>query len=299
MKRYAPAYTFVVHESRLMPYIRVSPSEFAEYVRPRCGEAFRVFRESDLQFLDVSFHRKLEGSVNAKAWKDIENPDVMGLVWDGNFPIMFPRLIGFGELLLRYLDIFGTGMADCLIDDGAIQVRLKTNGLFKVRVLLGGEVITGSDDAAETDHVVVSGTQALQLRGFLAGVPGGGYRFQRDNSSASWQLPAATSVEIEVTPQKQRAIRPENNGSLRVVLLHAGRYGQKSNQRTDIKVEKHHSIWRVKHTAWKFGKTTRPSSLHFFKAVKEGLLELPDNRTIGEYVSKPVKWFYDLKKTIC
>ena len=105
-------YIWVVHESRLRPYIHVSPSEFAEYGQPRFGEAVRLFRESDVQFLDVSFHRILEGNPNAKAWEEIENPDVMGLAWDGDDPIMFARLMGFGECFLRYLKIYGTGMAD-------------------------------------------------------------------------------------------------------------------------------------------------------------------------------------------
>ena len=168
-----------------------------------------------------------------------------------------------------------------------------------VKAFLGGENITGSDDATGTDHVVVSSSQVVQLRGFLAGRPDGGYQFQHDDSSASRPSPVATSLKVEVTPEKQRAIRPENKGSLRLVLLHAGRYGRYSNQRTDIRVEKHHDIWRVKHVAWRFGQTTRPSNLHLFIAVKGGLQELEDRRTIGEYIAKSVRCFYDLGKSIC
>ena len=62
------------------------------------GTSLRIGRESDLQYVDISFHRLIDSTNCPKAWSYLEQPDVMAVDWGGSWPLKFPKVKAFGKL---------------------------------------------------------------------------------------------------------------------------------------------------------------------------------------------------------
>ena len=171
-------------------------------------------------------------------------------------------------------------------------MEFRTNGKFRVRVFCSGQNLAHQEHFMK-DYVEVSGQDALRPIELLT-TSASGFINERMRGG---RTPISSVLELELTPSKQWPIRPRNKGSIILYLKHSGRYGVEADSyMTEIRAQKTDSSWRVKHAAWKFGCTTRPSSLLFYILNGKQLAELEDRHDLGFYGIESVESYESLER---